>query len=51
MPPTLLALLVTATFIPEDQAGWFPFVIPDRADAATDQSAIDLSFLSPRTRG
>jgi len=51
MLPTVLALVFSATFLPEDQSGWFPFVIPDLADAATAQSAIDLSFLSPEPAG
>ena len=47
----VLALLLSATYLPEDQTNWFPFVVPDMADAATDASAIDLSFLSPEPAG
>lgn len=51
MLPTLLALLVSATFVPEEQTDWFPFVIPDLSGDATAESAIDLSYLSPEPAG
>ena len=38
-------------FTPDDQTGWFPFVVPDLASDQTDQAAVDLSFLSPEPAG
>ncbi|NDK15436.1 MAG: hypothetical protein GW911_25690 [Armatimonadetes bacterium] len=49
--PSVSSVAEQPTYRPTDQTGWFPFLIPDLASAATERAEVDLSFLSPEPAG
>ena len=49
--PQLAHAIEEPVLLPQNRPDWFPFVIPTLANARTQNSPIDLSFLSPEAAG